>query len=119
MFALEEQHSRRLSKHLTARYRPKSRCPETAGASSDIGGAPPNHCDRLHIPGGRDVADQLRRITEDVISAGRVESAAVYCEAELNASAMALGSLGHHAPVSVERRGNGGRSGAGGCGNGR
>jgi hypothetical protein len=31
MFVLEEQRSRRLSRHRTARYRPKSRCPETAG----------------------------------------------------------------------------------------
>jgi hypothetical protein len=43
----------------------------------------------------------------------------VYCEAELDASAMALGSLGYHAPVSVERRGNCGRSETDGCGSGR
>src|SRR5262249_33367361 len=72
-------------------------------ASGDIGGARASHCVRLYIPGGGDTAAQLRRVTADVISTGRIESAAVYCEAELDASAMALGRLGHHAPVSVER----------------
>src|SRR5262249_27522574 len=62
---------------------------------------------------------QLRRVTAEGISTGRVESAAVYCETELDASAMALGGLGHHAPVSVERRGNCGRSETAGCGSGR
>src|SRR5262249_50015095 len=31
-FALMERRTRRLSRHRTARYRPKSRCPETAGS---------------------------------------------------------------------------------------
>src|SRR5262245_34020930 len=79
-----------------------------------MGGARASHCVRLHIPGGRDTAAQLRRVTADAISTGGVESAAVYCEAELHASTMALGSLGHHAPVSVERRGNCRRSGTDG-----
>ena len=70
-----------------------------------MGGARASHCYHLHIPGGGDTAAQLRRVTADVISTGRVELAAVYCEAELDASAMALGGLGHNAPVSVERRG--------------
>ena len=56
-----------------------------------MGGARASHCYHLHIPGGGDTAAQLRRVTADVISTGRVESAAVYCEAELDASAMALG----------------------------
>ena len=33
MFALEERHSRCLNRHRTARYRLKSRCPETAGGA--------------------------------------------------------------------------------------
>jgi hypothetical protein len=33
MFALEERRSRCLNRHRTARYRPKSRCPETAGGA--------------------------------------------------------------------------------------
>src|SRR5262245_37145495 len=84
-----------------------------------MGGARASYCVRLHIPGGGDTAAHLRRVTEDVISAGRVESAMVYCEGELDASAMALGGLGHHAPVSVERRGNCRRSGTDGCASGR
>ena len=118
-FALRERRSRRLSRHRTARYRPKSRCPETAGGvrrHRRCAGQPlrsPAHTRR-----GRH-GRPLRRVTADVISTGRVESAAVYCEAELDASAMALGGLGHHAPVSVERRGNCGRSGTDGCGSGR
>src|SRR5262249_49513534 len=88
-------------------------------ASGDIGAARASHCVRLHIPGGGDTAAQLRRVTAGVISTGRIESAAVYCEAELDASAMALGGLGQHAPVSVQRRGNCGRSGTDGCGSGR
>jgi hypothetical protein len=82
-----------------------------------MGGARASHCIRLHIPGAGDTAAQLRRVTEDVISIGRLEPAVVYGEAELDASAMALGGLRHHAPVSVERRGNCGRSGTDGCGN--
>jgi hypothetical protein len=74
-----------------------------------MGGARASHGVRLHIPGVGDTAAQLRRETEDVISTGRVKSAAVYGEAKLYASAMTLGGLGHHAPVSVERRGNCGR----------
>src|SRR5262249_45483733 len=76
------------------------------------------HSVRLHIPGGGDASGQLRWVTEDVISTGRVESTAVYCEAELHASAMALSSLGDHAPVSVERRRNCERRGDG-CESGR
>ena len=76
-----------------------------------MGGAGASHCVRLQIPGGGDTAAQLCGVTEDVISTGRVESAVVYCEDELDASAMALSGLSHHAPVSVERRGNCGRSG--------
>src|SRR5262249_5592771 len=87
--------------------------------SGDIGAARASHCVRLHIAGGGDAAAQLRRVTADEISTGRVESAAVYCEAELDASAMALGGLGQPAPVSVERRGTYGRSGTDGCGSGR
>ena len=56
-----------------------------------MGGARPSHCIRLHIPGAGDTAAQLRRVTEDVISTGRVKSAVVYGEAELDASTMALG----------------------------
>src|SRR5262249_38723707 len=89
------------------------------GASSYIGAARASRCVRLHISGGGDTAAQLRRVTADVISTGRIESAAVYCETELDASAMALSGLGHHAPVSIERRGNCGRSGTDGCGSGR
>src|SRR5262249_21869538 len=63
-------------------------------ASGDIGAARASHCVRLQIPGRGDTAAQLRRVTADVISTGRVESAAVYCEAELDASAMALSGLG-------------------------
>src|SRR5262249_9586777 len=88
-------------------------------ASGGMGDARASHCARLHIPGGGDKAAQLCRVTAHVISTGRVDSAAVYCEAELDASAMALGGLGHHAPVSVKRRGNCGRSGTDGCGSGR
>ena len=84
-----------------------------------MGDARASHCVGLHIPGGGDTAAQLRRVTADVISTGRVKSAAVYCEAELDASAMTLGGLGHHAPVAVEWRGNCGRSGTDGCGSGR
>jgi hypothetical protein len=84
-----------------------------------MGGARASHCVRLQVPGGGDPAAQLCGVTEDVIATGRVESAVVYCEAELDASAMALGGLGHHAPVSVERCGNCGRSGTDGCGSGR
>jgi acyl dehydratase len=70
--------------------------------------------DHYQIPGGGDTAAQLCGVPEDVISTGRVESAVVYCEAELDASAMALSGLSHHAPVSVERRGNCERNGADG-----
>ena len=68
-----------------------------------MGGARASHCVRLQVPGGGDPAVQLCGVTEDVISTGRVESAVVYC-------AMALSGLSHHAPVSIERRGNCGRS---------
>src|SRR5262245_25104091 len=118
-FALMERRTRRLSRHRTARYRPKSRCPETAGSVQRhrrCAGQP------LRSPAYTrrgDKAAQLCRVTAHVISTGGVDSAAVYCEAELDASAMALGGLGHHAPVSVKRRGNCGRSGTDGCGSGR
>jgi hypothetical protein len=46
-----------------------------------MGDARASHCVRLHIPGAGDTAAQLRRITEDVISTGRVKSAVVYGEA--------------------------------------
>jgi hypothetical protein len=49
-----------------------------------VGGARASHCVRLQVPGGRDPAAQLCGVTEDVISTGRVESAVVYCEAELD-----------------------------------
>src|SRR5262245_1179099 len=88
-------------------------------ASGDMSGARASHCDRLHIPGGRDTPAQLRRITKDVISAGRVESAADHYDADLDASTMALRALAHHAPVSFERRGHCGTRGTDGCGSGR
>jgi hypothetical protein len=40
-----------------------------------MGGAWASHCVRLHVPGGRNTAAQLCRITKDVISAGREERA--------------------------------------------
>jgi hypothetical protein len=68
--------------------------PSSFIASDGVAASPPNsHLMRLIIP-----------ILEVSCCPGAASGS--NCEAELDASTMALGGLGHHAPVSVERRGN-------------
>ena len=110
-----DRRSKRPSRDRRARYRPKSRGPETGRTVRSHGlcaGQPPHSS-------GLDPRPKRGRPTElgkQQRSTRRMNSAAIYSEANLDVSAMAVGSLSDHAPVSIELARNCGRSGTDDCG---
>jgi hypothetical protein len=66
-----------------------------------LGAARAGHCIHPDLPGGENAADQLNLVASKT-STSRKNSAVAYSEANRDSSAMAAGSHGEHAPVSVE-----------------
>ena len=98
--------------------RPSPAAPKPPEPSGPMGGARASHCIHPDMPRGGNAAAQLNRVKSER-STRRMNSAAVYSEANLDVSAMAAGSHGDHAPVSIELGRNCGRSGTDDCGSGR
>lgn len=97
---------------------PSPAAPNRPEPSGPVGAARASHCIHPDIPRGGNAAAQLNRVKSER-STGRINSAAVYSEADVDVSAMAAGSLGDHAPVSIELGRNCGRSGTNDCGSDR
>jgi hypothetical protein len=83
-----------------------------------IGATRASHCIHPDLPRSGDAAGQLNR-TKNELSTSRINSPAAYSEANRDFSAMAAGSHGDHAPVSIELGRNCGRSGTHDCESGR
>jgi hypothetical protein len=80
---------------------PGSTAPKWAEPSAPMGGAGPRHGVHLGSPRGRNAAAQPDWVKRER-SAGRKNAAVAYSKADLDGSAMAAGSGGDHAPVSIE-----------------
>src|SRR6476646_5439713 len=78
-----------------------------------------SHCLHLDLPRGGNAAAQLNRVMSESgserASTSRINSATAYSNVNRDFSAMAAGSHGDHAPVSVELGRNCGRSGTEDC----
>ena len=80
---------------------PSPTAPQRAEASAPLSGARSGHGIYLGAPRSRNAAAQPDRVKREK-SAGRINAAAVYAEANLDGAAMAASRGGDHAPVSVE-----------------
>ena len=92
--------------------------PKWAEPSDPVGGARTSHGIHLGMPRSRNAAVQPDRVKGER-SAGRKNAAAVYSKANLDGSAMAAGSGGDHAPVSIDLGRNCWRGRTRDCGSGR
>ena len=79
-----------------------------------MGDARASHCIHPDLPRGGNAAAQLNRVRNESSTSG-INSAVAYPEAYRDFSAMATGSYGDHAPVSVELGRKCGRSGTDDC----
>jgi len=102
---------------------PSPAAPKTIEPSGPIGNTRASHCIHPDLARGGNSPHQLNRVMSESGSkrgsASRINSAAAYSDANRNCSAMAAGSHGDHAPVSVKLGRNCGRSRTDDCKNGR
>jgi len=74
--------------------------------SGPLGAARASHCIHPDLPPGGNAPDQLNRVMSESdserASASRINSATAYSNVDRDFSAMAPGSNGDHAPVSIE-----------------
>ena len=84
--------------------------PKPIEPSGPLGAARASHCIHPDLPGGGNAPDQLNWVMSENgserASASRINSATAYSNVDRDFSAMAAGSHGDHAPVSVELRRN-------------
>jgi len=97
---------------------PRPATPKPTEPSGPMGDARAGHCIHPDLSRGGNAAAQLNRV-RNKRSTSRINSAVAYPKANRDFSAMATGSHGDHAPVSVELGRNCGRSGIENCESGR
>jgi hypothetical protein len=97
---------------------PRPAAPKPSEPPGPMGDARASHCIHPDLSRGENPAGQLNRMKNER-SMSRINSAAAYSKADRDFSAMAAGSHGDHAPVSVKRGRNCGRSGTDDCESGR
>ena len=85
---------------------PRSAAPKPIEPSGPLGAARASHCIHPDLPHGGDTPDQLNWVMSESgserASASRINSATAYSNVDGDFSAMAAGSHGDHAPVSIE-----------------
>jgi hypothetical protein len=102
---------------------PRPAAPKPIEPSGPVGAARASHCIHPDLPGGGNAPDQLNRVMSENgserASASRINSATAYSNIDRDFSAMAAGSHGDHAPISVELSRNCGRRETDNCQSGR
>ena len=103
--------------------RPCSATPKPIELSGPIGTARASHCIHADLPRGGNAPHQLNRVMSESgserASTSRINSATAYSNVNRDFSAMAAGSNGDHAPVSIELGRICGRDGTDDCEDGR